>query len=207
MISAIDLLAYAVALGVTAAIPGPGIAAVVARTIAGGAPAGYAMLLGLMLGDLVFLSFAVFGLGLLAQSFNAVFVVVRWLSIVFLLYLAWRFWFSEHQEVVAKVRSGKNLLKIAISGFAITFSNPKVIAFYLALLPLVFDLNSITVATWAGVLVPTTFVVLLAVGTVYILGVVRLRMVLSSAHAQKKLYRVASVAMAGAAFSMLIRDY
>jgi len=37
-----------VVLGVTAAIPGPGITAVVARSIAGGSPAGYAMLLGLI---------------------------------------------------------------------------------------------------------------------------------------------------------------
>lgn len=207
MITAVDLLAYVIALAVTAAIPGPGIAAVVARSIAGGSSAGYAMLLGLMAGDLVFLSFAVFGLGLLAHSFNAIFVVVRWLSIIFLFYLAWQFWFAEREEVVAKVRSNKNLLMISLSGFAITFSNPKVIAFYLALLPLVLDLESITVAVWAGVLVPTTFAVLIVVGTVYIAGAVRLRAILSSASAQKKLYRVAAVAMAGAAFSMLVRDH
>jgi len=48
VITAVDLLAYAVALGVTAAIPGLGITAVVARSITGGSPAGYAMLFGLM---------------------------------------------------------------------------------------------------------------------------------------------------------------
>ena len=90
MILVADAIAFGLALGVAAAIPGPGITALVARTVSGGKPAGYALLAGLILGDLVFLCFAVFGLSLLAQSFEMLFNMVRWLSICYLLYLAWR---------------------------------------------------------------------------------------------------------------------
>ncbi len=206
MINETDVLAYAIALGVAAGIPGPGITALVARTVSGGSVAGYAMLVGLIMGDLVFLSFAVFGLGLLALTFESVFNFIRWISIAYLLYLAWQFWTAEFQEINATRATGKSLFMCFVSGFAITLGNPKAIAFYLALLPLVLDLNSITVSVWAAVLMPTAIIVLLIVGSVYILGIVSIRHILSSISAQKRVHRVAAIAMAGAALSMLARE-
>jgi len=202
-----DVLAYAFALGVAAAIPGPGITALVARTVSGGSVAGYAMLSGLILGDLIFLSFAVFGLGLLALTFESVFVFIRWASVGYLLFLAWRFWRADYHDLSVSPTTGKSLVMSCVSGLAITLGNPKAIAFYLALLPLVLDLDGITVNAWASLLVPTAVIVLLMVGSFYILGVVSIRKTLSSTKAQQGLHRAASVAMAGAAISILTREF
>ncbi len=49
---------------------------------------------------------------------------------------------------------------------------------------------------WAMVLVPATIMVLLIVGTVYILGALAVRRILAGADAQKRLHRSAAVAMA-----------
>lgn len=206
MIAPSDIAAYAIALGIAAAIPGPGITALVARSVGSGSRAGFAMLTGIVLGDLLYLSFAVFGLALIAQSFNALFIVIRWASIAYLLYLAWQFWHAERHDMNSEDVRGKDLGAITLSGLALTLGNPKTIAFYLALLPLVLDLNSITVFNWAAVLVPVTVTVLLSVGSLYIFGAVAVRRILAGARAQRQLHRSAAVAMAGAAGSMILRE-
>jgi len=206
VISPTDVIAYTLALGIAAAIPGPGITALVARSVGSGARAGFAMLGGVIVGDLLYLSFAVFGLAVIANTFNSLFVVIRWASIAYLLYLAWQFWTAEHRELSVSVNTRHELGSAAVSGLAITLGNPKTIAFYLALLPLVLDLNNVSLASWAGVLVPATIVVLSVVGGVFILGAIAVRRVLSKSRAQKRLHRGAALAMAGAAGTMILRD-
>lgn len=207
MISAADVLAYAIALGLAAGLPGPGITALVARSVSGGTMLGYAMLVGLIIGDLVFLTFAVFGLGILSQTFGSVFTVIRWVSVSYLIFLAWQFWTTERHEITAVDNTQKTLLMATITGLGITLSNPKAIAFYLALLPLVLDLDNISVSVLTMVLAPVAILVLLFVGSIYILGAISVRRALSSARAQRRLYRSAALAMAGAAVSIVAREF
>lgn len=206
MLALSDIATYTVALAIAAAIPGPGMTAIVARSVGSGAKAGFAMLLGIAMGDLIYLSFAVFGLAIVAQNFSAFFSFIRWASIVYLLYLAWQFWYAKHNDLESKAQTHSALGSAAISGLAITLGNPKTIAFYLALLPLVLDLNNISVTNWAMVLVPVTISVLLLIGAVFILGAISIRRILRSARAQRQMYRGASLVMAGAAGSMLLRE-
>ncbi len=206
MITLTDILAYTLALGVAVAIPGPGITALVARSVGSGAQAGYAMLCGVIIGDFLYLSFAVFGLALIATSFGTLFTIIRWGSVAYLLYLAWQFWSAEHHEMSGGENTRHELRAAVATGLVITLGNPKAIAFYLALLPLVLDLNNITFVSWAGILVPVTIFVLLGVGSIYILGAIAIRQILSSSTAQQRLHRVAAVAMAGAAGTIILRE-
>jgi len=216
LIELASLLSYALALAIAVAIPGPGITALVARTVTGGIRAGYAMWLGLALGDLVFLSFAVFGLALVASQFAAVFVVIKWFSIVYLCFLGWQFWRASHESIthslddsaVTDIRQDANTAVggIVLSGLLVTLGNPKPIAFYLALLPLILDLEQVTFNTWAFVLVPLTVLVLFVIGSLFILAAASVRHLLASARAQQILHRVAAVAMVGAAFTMVVRN-
>jgi hypothetical protein len=59
--------AYCIALAIAAAIPGPGIVALVARALGSGFRATLPMALGLALGDLVYLTAAVLGLAFIAK--------------------------------------------------------------------------------------------------------------------------------------------
>ncbi|WP_455921635.1 LysE family translocator [Pseudomonas putida] len=206
MLDISQVLTYCAALAVAAAIPGPGMAALVARSVSGGALSGFCLLFGVILGDLTYLSFAVFGLAMIAEHFNALFQLVRWGGAIYLCYLAWVFWFAEHQAIDSgKPVQRTELLSAAVSGLTITLGNPKTIAFYLALLPLVINLETVSLQTWALMLVPLTALVLLAVGAVYILGAIRIRHLLSSLRAQRRLFRGAAVIMAAAAAAMLLR--
>ncbi len=207
MLETTQALAYMAALGVAAAIPGPGMTALVARSVSSGTSTGFAMLAGLILGDITYLSFAVFGLAMIAKSFSIVFIFVKWGAIVYLCYLAWIFWTADHQSLnTATPPRRKDLLSAGLSGYTITLGNPKTIAFYLALLPVVIDLEMITIQSWAAMLVPLTVVVLLIVGAVFILGAVGVRHILSSKKAQKILHRGAAATMVIAAGTMVARN-
>lgn len=206
MLDLTQVLSYSVALGIAAAVPGPGLAALVARSVSSGTLAGFCLLFGLILGDLIYLSFAVFGLAMVAEHFNALFEVVRWGAALYLCYLAWQFWFANHQAIeVGRSVKKRELLSAALSGLTITLGNPKTIAFYLAILPLVIDLQAVSLQTWAMMLVPLTVLVLLGVGTLFIVAAVRIRHLLSSPRAQRHLFRGAATIMVAAAASMLRR--
>jgi len=206
MLEPTQLVAYAAALGIAAAIPGPGMTALVARTIGSGMPLGFAMLGGLIMGDFVYLSFAVFGLAVIASAFSMVFYVIKWFSILYLSYLAWQFWRADYNDLQSMDRSKRSIASAALSGFTITLANPKTIAFYMALLPLVIDLEQVTFSSWLYVLVPTTVAVITAVGATFIIGAHAVRQHLAGKVAQRRLHRGAALAMAGAAGTMALRE-
>jgi threonine/homoserine/homoserine lactone efflux protein len=205
MLDATQALTYSAALALAAAIPGPGMAALVARSVSSGGAAGFCLLAGLILGDLAYLSFAVFGLAMVAEHFAPLFQMVRWCAALYLCYLAWQFWVVCHQPVEADgSEQGRALWGAALSGLTITLGNPKTIAFYVALLPLVIDLQGITFQVWALLLVPLTVLVLLSVGGVFVMAALRIRHVLRSPQALRCLFRGAAVIMVAAAASMVL---
>lgn len=207
MLALSQALTYTAALGIAAAIPGPGMAALVARSVSGGALLGFSLLLGLIVGDLIYLSFAVFGLSLIAHYFDALFVVVRGCAAIYLCYLAWQFWWAKPQPVSAgRPINKQELFSAWLSGLTITLGNPKTIAFYLALLPLVINLESVSLHTWGLMLVPLTIAVLFIVGGLFVLGAVRIRHVLASQRAQHFLFRGAALMMLGAAGAMWVQN-
>ncbi len=86
---------FALALAVAGVTPGPSVIAVVSRVLGRG-PVGAPMLcLGLVIGDLVWLSAAAFGVAALAQLYAPVFVAIRYAGAAFLVYLAWKLWRSR----------------------------------------------------------------------------------------------------------------
>lgn len=207
MIDLTQALPYVIALAIAAAIPGPGMTALVARSVSSGAITGFAMLAGLILGDITYLSLAVFGLAVLAKSFSVLFIIVKWAAVLYLCYLAWSFWTADHQSLNEEsTQKRKDLLSACLSGYTVTLANPKTIAFYLALLPVIINLDTITFQTWAFMLVPLTALVLLCVGAVFILGAIAVRHILSSRKAQKILHRGAATAMFVAAGSMVVKE-
>ena len=71
---------YCGALALAAAIPGPGLTALIARALGSGFRSALVMSLGLIAGDLTYLTAVVLGLALVAQTFGMVFLVIKWLG-------------------------------------------------------------------------------------------------------------------------------
>jgi threonine/homoserine/homoserine lactone efflux protein len=200
------LIAFTVALTIAAAIPGPGMTALVARALAVGFWGTMPMVLGLIAGDLVFLTCAALGLAALAQTFATIFTIVKFAGCAYLLWLAWQLWRAPLHGDVVEARKGaeRSALRVALGGFTLTLGNPKTIVFYMALLPTVVDLASLDLVGFVELAI-IVFVDLLIVGAVYVALATRARDFFRDAHARRALDRVAGTMMAGAAVAVATR--
>lgn len=199
-------VAYSGALALAAAIPGPGVTALVARALGSGFRSSLFMSLGLILGDLVYLTAVVLGLAIVAQTFGMVFLVIKWAGVAYLAWLAWCFWTSgiAGENVEARRASG-GFVASFLAGLTVTLGNPKTMIFYLAITPTIVDLRTITLAEY-GILALITVVTLLVVLVPYLALAARARWLLSTPRALKLLSRTAAGFMVGAAAAIAARQ-
>jgi threonine/homoserine/homoserine lactone efflux protein len=198
------LIAFGLAFAVAAASPGPGMAAVVARGLGGGFKGAFPMVLGLILGDLLYLSFAAFGLAAIAQSFGALFLVIKYAGAAYLLYLAYRLWTGTPDPEGIRARASEHWARTVLSGLSVTLGNPKTMVFYLALLPTLVPLERITMLEFAELAV-TMMVLLALIGSAYAAAAAGAREMLRSPRALRRLNRSAGAVMAGAAAAVIAR--
>jgi threonine/homoserine/homoserine lactone efflux protein len=196
------LLIFAGALLVGAVSPGPGVVALVARVIGGGLASVAPFVVGLILGDLVWLAAAVLGLAVLAQTFHQVFVVMKFVGAAYLLYLAFRMWTAPAEmHPVAAEPQQRGTAGLFLTGLSVALGNPKVVGFYLALLPNLIDLGRVGVLGYAE-LASLCVLILTAVFGTYALIAARARTLLRSARAVRLLNRTGGALMAGAAVAV-----
>ncbi|MGV6872614.1 LysE family translocator [Pseudochelatococcus sp. B33] len=200
------LVLFAGALAIAAAVPGPAVAAIVARVLARGTRGLGPFILGIILSDVIWLTLAVTGLAVLAQTFHGVFVVIKYLGAAYLLWLAWRFWTAPAATITAApldVREGG--LPALFGGLFVGLANPKAMMFYLALLPGFIPLNAVTLLTYAE-LAAVTFTVLTVIFSGYVIAAARARRLLTSPRSLALLNRATAAVMAGAAVAVASRS-
>jgi len=202
----VTLAAFTIAYAIAVIVPGPGVAAVVARALGGGFRSAFPMVLGILAGDLVYLVFALFGLAAIATWFGPVFFVVKWAGALYLLYVAWQFWSAKPGSEQIGAKHDKSRWKTFLSGFALTLGNPKTIVFYLALLPTVIPLDKPITALGFIELTGIVVVVLLAIACGYAALAAAARDLFTSSKALRALNRTAGVIMASAAVFVVARE-
>lgn len=199
-------IAYSGALALAAAIPGPGITALVARALGSGFRSSLFMSLGLILGDLIYLTAVMLGLAIVAQTFGMVFLVVKWAGVAYLACLAWTFWTSGITAENVEARKGKDgFVASVLAGLTLTLGNPKTMIFYLAITPTIVDLRTVTLAEY-GILALLTIVTLLVVLVPYLALAAKARWFLKTPRALKLLNRTAAGFMVGAAAAIAARQ-
>lgn len=199
-----SLLVFAGALMVAAGSPGPSIAALVARVISKGLGSVFPFLLAMWIGEAVWLSLAVFGLAFVAQTFHFAFLVLKWLGVAYLAFLAWKMWTAPVGVEAGALPSVESPWRLFMAGMAVTLGNPKIMMFYLALLPTIIDLASVSLLGWAE-LVLTMMLVLVAIDLAWALAAGQARRLLRSPRAVRFANRVSAGTMAGAAAAIAAR--
>ena len=205
MLSLSAFAAFALIYTAAVASPGPGVAAVVARVLACGRVGLPAYIAGLVAGDLAWFCIAAAGLSVIAKQFAGVFLVIKFGGAAYLLFIAWKIWTAP---VSAKPLDSAGAVGSSLSAFlsaaSLTLGNPKVIAFFLALLPTVIDLEHLTLASFAilGVAIAT---ILSLVMLAYALAAGRARSLFASAPAMRRLNRATGTLMAGVAVAVATR--
>ncbi len=132
-----SLVPFLIAALVLAITPGPGMAYVVARTVAGGRGEGLASCLGTALGGMLHVLAAALGLSLLLAQSALAFSVLKYLGAAYLVYLGLRILLRRHPsagtELPAVKASGAR--RAFFEGAVVEALNVKTALFFVAFLP------------------------------------------------------------------------
>jgi threonine/homoserine/homoserine lactone efflux protein len=196
--TAAALMGFALALMVAAGSPGPSIAALVARVLTSGLRDVLPFLAAMWIGEAIWLTVAVAGLAVVAQAFAVLFTVIKFVGVGYLLWLAWKMWTSRADIAGQELPASQKPWRMFLAGMAITLGNPKIMVFYLAVVPTMLDLSRLTVGAWAE-LTLTMLIVLIAIDLGWALTAARARRLLKNRRAVRMANRTSAVVMVGAA--------
>lgn len=186
--------------------PGPGVFAIIAKSISHGVMKTMPLYAGMACGDIMYLVMACFGLAAIAQQWELVFIAIRYIGAGYLLYLGWKMWTAPvamtSGEATAKTR--KQGWSAALQGFLISSSNPKVVLFYIAFLPTFMDVTTLkgTDIVLASVL---AFVALMLGLTLISYSAAQARRLMKSSRAVKRMNQGSGSLMAGAGAFLALR--
>lgn len=146
--SLIEILALFGIMASLAAIPSASVALVVTRSATLGVGNGIAVSAGIVLGDLVFIGLAVFGLSVLAETLGSLFMVIKYLGAAYLLWLGLSL-LRTGLRPTTPANAGNGRISLAagfLAGFALTLGDVKAVLFYLSLFPVFVDLSALQAA-------------------------------------------------------------
>lgn len=201
------LAVFAVVYALAVASPGPGVAAIVARSLSRGTRGAPAFIAGFLIGDMVWFTVAATGLAALAQTAYTVFVAVKYAGVAYLLYLSYRMWTSAGKPIESEsdeVDASQKPTRLFLGSLALTLGNPKTMVFFLALLPTVVKLETLTVSGFFEI-AAVICVILPAVLGGYAYAAARARRLLKNPRAIRMVNRGGATAMAGAAVAIATR--
>ena len=130
-----SLIPFLIAAVVLAVTPGPGIAYVVARTVAGGRSEGLASCFGTGVGGLIHVLAAALGVSLVIAQSAWAFNVLKYLGAAYLVYLGVRMLVRQDKAVVVDAVAAQGARRAWVEGIAVEALNVKTALFFLAFLP------------------------------------------------------------------------
>jgi threonine/homoserine/homoserine lactone efflux protein len=185
------------------ATPGPGLAALIARVIAYGLVGIAPFILGYVVGDMVWFIVAGTGLAALAKAFAGAFTAIKYAGAAYLLYLAWRTATASTARGEAPPPASRGF-RAFLGSLSLTLGNPKVMVFFLSIMPLVVDVGSLT--PWRLMeLVAVCVPVIASTLAAYALAAARARALFRSTRAMRIAHRAAGGVMAGVAVAVATR--
>ena len=130
------LISFILAVSILAISPGPDNIFVLMQSVVHGKKYGLATIIGLMTGCIVHTTFVAVGISTIIKENNTIFLVIKILGAVYLLYLAYKVITGSSEISMSTEKIDKKtpfqLFKI---GFIMNVLNPKVTLFFLALFP------------------------------------------------------------------------
>ena len=200
--SILDILSFFIAMFLLAITPGPGVFAVLATSLKSNIKNSFYMIGGIVLGDIIFLLLAIFSLGAIQSILGDMFIIIKYIGGVYLLYLSYKI-FTSSTQIDLNNNYNINTSRSFITGLAITLSNPKVILFYISFLPTFISLENL-VTSDILIVILLVIIVLSSVMSFYALGANKAKKSLRNQKNIKKINILASVAMSIAGTYLII---
>jgi threonine/homoserine/homoserine lactone efflux protein len=187
-----------------AAVATPGhVAALIARVLGQGLKGVAPFIAGYFVGDIIWLALAGTGLAVIAKTFAGLFIAIIFAGAAYLLYLAWRMATAPAVIGAAPTEATRGW-RAFLASLSLTLGNPKVMVFFLSIMPLVVDVRTLTalalfeLALVCGVVISATL-------ALYALVANRARTLLRSTRAMRFVNRAAGGLMAGVAVAVATR--
>ncbi len=200
-----SIIALSFAMFILAASPGPGVFGAVAQSLATGFRSSLDVIAGIVLGDIIFLMLAIFGLSAVAKLFGEFFFFVKIAGCLYLVWLGFKMWTGEPASMDSKPGAAQQGRKQRfLTGLFITLGNPKVILFYVGFLPTFLDLASLGV-TEIAIVSGVISAVLVTVLTGYTWSAAKARRLFKSRRAAKNFNRGAGTVMIGTGIAIVVR--
>ena len=139
-------LAYCAAITLAAATPGPAMFAVITNGVSRGFLRAFMAGVGVAAGDAVLVTLALLGLVALAQTFEWVFLLLKYAGAAYLVFLGIRMWRAAATQSDEPQASQARLSRSFFLGASIALGNPKAILFHASIMPLILNLNTMTPA-------------------------------------------------------------
>lgn len=147
------------AMAILAAIPSISVLTVSARSAAYGFIHGAFTALGIVVGDILFILLAIFGLTFLADSMGNLFVWVKFLGGAYLIWLGTTLLKSKPDIRTTEEEITSSLPSSFLTGLLITLADQKAIFFYLGFFPAFLDLRAVSLFDTSIILLITVIAV------------------------------------------------
>ena len=197
-------VALAIICFISMVIPGPGVLALLGHTMSKGLRRSAGFIIGMVTGDLIFLILVIGGLAMIAQRFQTTFLVIRIFAAGYLVFLGIMAWRAPPLDLEANNLPLRGGLRGFVSGLLLTLSNPKVIIFYVGILPGFMDLSALS-PLGALMAVAIALGVLVCVLVSYAAAASRARTLLKSQRALKLMNRGSGSVLIGAGITIAVR--
>ena len=147
--------------------PGPAVFATLSVALSHSRQAVILFITGILMGDILFASLAMIGLGTIADHIPTLLLLIRIMGGFYLIYLGIRAW--PQKQMLESVNDNMPVQTIPLAsphmflaGFILTASNPKDLLFFVTFLPAFIDLKS---ATLPDMMMAAALIVITFIGT------------------------------------------
>jgi len=201
----LNSLALMGAIFLLAITPGPGLFAIISRALANGFSHAAVMTIGLILGDIIYILMAIYGLNAAASIMGEFFIIIKYLSGIYLIYLGYKIWVSKVKKIGDTTVSEISWSSNFFSGLFITLGNPKVIMFYLGFLPVFMNLELLTTLD-VIIVIFIAMITLAAVILTYAYLAARSRKLFKSKTSIEKLNKISGGLMIGSGSLLMLKS-
>lgn len=139
-----SIVALFSAMVVLASIPSVSVLAVSTRSATSGLIHGVFTTIGIVIGDIIFIIIAIWGLSFLAETMGSFFVLIKYLGGAYLIFLGIGLCRAKSKNVEMDEVAKPSWLSSFLTGLSITLADQKATLFYLGFFPAFLDISEIS---------------------------------------------------------------
>ncbi len=200
----INMAAMFAAMVTLALVPDSSAIAVAARSMASGIKHAVMIIVGIAVGDYLFILIALYGLAGMANSMGAWFDIVKYLGGAYLIILGVLLWRSKPEQIEVEGIKEFSWLSNFLTGFFITMGDPKAIIFYMSFLPAFLDITTATAIDALTIIILVT-IALFSVKLGYAYMADKARDLFKSSKARKRINIFAGSVMMATGIYLIVR--